>query len=104
MAHLRRATNQMKELLPLGSVVLLKGGKKRVMICGRIQKRANDDKLYDYSACYYPEGIIDPKELFLFNNADIEQVYYVGMQDVEEFEFRSFIDKKLKEMGQSGEN
>ena len=93
----------MKELLPLGSVVLLKGGKKRVMICGRIQTRANDEKLYDYSACYYPEGIIDPKELFLFNNEDIAQVFYVGMQDTEEFEFRGFIDKKLKEMGR-GEN
>lgn len=95
--------NKMKELLPLGSVVLLKGGKKRVMICGRIQKRADDDKLYDYSACYYPEGIIDPKELFLFNNGDIEQVYYLGMQDVEEFKFRTFIDEKLKEMEANGQ-
>lgn len=29
-----------RELLPIGSVVLLKGGEKRVMICGRIQTRA----------------------------------------------------------------
>ena len=39
-----------KNLLPIGSVVLLKGGEKRLMICGRIQTRAGSDKVYDYSA------------------------------------------------------
>ena len=87
----------MKELLPIGSVVLLKGGKKRVMICGRIQTKIDDDTLYDYSACYYPEGIINPRELFLFNIEDIDMVYFVGMQDVEEFKFRDLINQKLKE-------
>lgn len=46
-----------KNLLPIGSVVLLRGGEKRLMICGRIQTRAGSDKVYDYSACLYPEGI-----------------------------------------------
>ncbi|BAL00619.1 hypothetical protein OBV_34200 [Oscillibacter valericigenes Sjm18-20] len=91
----------MKDLLPLGSVVLLKGGKKRVMICGRIQRKAGEQKLYDYCACFYPEGIIDPKELYLFNNEDISKVFFMGMQDQEEFEFRGFIDKRLKEMDQT---
>ncbi|MCR4691872.1 MAG: DUF4176 domain-containing protein, partial [Lachnospiraceae bacterium] len=27
-------------MLPVGSVVLLKGGEKRVMICGRIQTKS----------------------------------------------------------------
>lgn len=55
----------MKELLPIGSVVMLKGGNKRVMICGRIQTHVETGKTYDYCACYYPEGIINPRELFL---------------------------------------
>ena len=87
----------MKELLPIGSVVMLKGGNKRVMICGRIQTKVNEDKIYDYSACYYPEGIINPRELFLFDNDDIDMVYFVGLQDVEEFKFRDYIDQQLKE-------
>ncbi len=53
-----------RELLPIGSVVLLKGGEKRVMICGRIQTKAGEDIIYDYSACYFPEGIIDPRRMF----------------------------------------
>jgi len=92
----------MKELLPIGSVVMLKGGKKRVMICGRIQTHVETGKLYDYSACYFPEGIINPRELFLFNNEDIEQVYFIGLQDVEEFKFRGYINKKLEELAAEG--
>lgn len=85
----------MKKLLPLGSVVLLNGGKKRVMICGRMQTRVQDNTLFDYSACLYPEGIVDPKKLYLFNNEDIDMVYFVGMQDTEEFEFRARIEEEL---------
>ena len=51
------------DLLPIGSVVLLKGANKRVMICGRIQARAGCDKVYDYSACWYPEGITAPDQI-----------------------------------------
>ncbi|HEX2947935.1 MAG TPA: DUF4176 domain-containing protein [Clostridia bacterium] len=89
-----------QELLPLGSVVLLKGGTKKVMICGRGQTKVDDSEntLYDYSACYYPEGIIDPKELFLFNNDDIDKVFYKGFEDDEELKFRKFAQEKMKEL------
>ena len=45
-----------KDLLPLGSVVLLKGGSKRLMIIGRIQSRAGSNEIYDYSGCFSPRG------------------------------------------------
>lgn len=88
----------MKEFLPIGSIVLLKGGTKRLMICGRIQQR-EEGEMYDYSACYYPEGILDPDNLFLFNNEDIDTVYFVGMQDTEEFRFRAYMEEQLNKMG-----
>ena len=53
-----------KNLLPIGSVVLLKGGEKRVMICGRIQAKSGENTIYDYSACYYPEGILNSDVCF----------------------------------------
>ena len=67
----------MKDLLPIGSVVLLKNAKKKLMVCGRIQVDLNsgEEKIYHYSGCLYPEGLIDPDKLFLFNNEDIERVY-----------------------------
>lgn len=89
----------LKKLLPLGSIVTLKQGKKRIMIIGRIQEHAQSKKIYDYSAVYYPEGLIDVKELFLFQQEDIEQVFYIGMQDMEEFTFRTYLETTLKKKG-----
>ena len=73
-----------KRLLPIGSVVLLKEGKKRLMICGRIQAKAGENTIYDYSACLYPEGIVDPGSMYFFNNDAIDRVYFMGFQDPEE--------------------
>ena len=83
-------------LLPIGSVVLLNNANKRVMICGRIQTDVATGKKYDYSACYYPEGLINSNEMFLFNNEDIKKLYFIGFQDAEELAFRNFVEEKLK--------
>lgn len=87
----------MKDLLPLGTILLLKGGSKRLMICGRFQTKVDTGEMYDYSGCYYPEGIINPRELFLFNNKDIDKVFFMGFQDPDEFKFKVFANQKLQE-------
>ncbi len=87
----------MKRMLPIGSVVLLKGAAKRLMICGRVQQRTGDEKTYDYCGCRYPEGYISAQEMFLFNNEDIDRVYYIGMQDVEEFAFQKVLNEAMSE-------
>ena len=81
------------EFLPIGSVVLLEGGNKRIMICGRIQAQAGSDIIYDYSACYYPEGIVDPKSMFFFNRDAIETVYFRGYEDQDELDYRHELDQ-----------
>lgn len=80
-----------RDLLPIGSVVLLKGGEKRIMICGRIQTKAGEDMIYDYSACYFPEGIVDPKQMFFFNNDAIERIFFIGFQDPEELTYQEML-------------
>ena len=87
----------MEDLLPIGSVIKLKGPEeKRLMICGRAQSLVDDSSsVYDYSGCLYPEGIMDIKKLYLFNNADIEGLYFIGLQDQEEFELRDHIKQFL---------
>ena len=87
-----------KDMLPIGSVVLLKGGDKRVMICGRIQAKAGENVIYDYSACYDPEGIVDPSAMFFFNRDAIDTVYFVGFQDKEELDFRHEVLDQLGEL------
>lgn len=81
-----------RNLLPIGSVVLLKGGEKRVMVCGRIQTKAGEDRIYDYSACLYPEGIVNPSHMYFFDNDSIERIFFVGFQDPEELEMQEMIN------------
>ena len=82
----------MKDLLPIGSVVTLKEGKKKLMIIGRIQENEKTKKLYDYAGCQWPEGYKDKDHCYVFNHEDI------GLQDIEEFNYRFELDEKLKEM------
>lgn len=77
----------MKKYLPIGSVVLLKNSNKRIMIVGVKQKQASSDKVWDYSACLYPEGILDPEQLYLFDSEQIERLYFIGLQDGEGLAF-----------------
>ncbi len=88
----------MKEYLPLGSVVTLKEGNKKLMICGRLQREVRSKVLYDYCACLYPEGMIDSKSVYLFNQEDIDCIYYIGLQDVEEFSFRHQMEAEWKKL------
>ena len=87
-----------KNLLPIGSVVLLKGGDKKIMVCGRIQAKEGENTIYDYSACYYPEGIVDPSSMFFFNRDAIDTVYFLGFQDKDELDFRRNVLDKLGEL------
>lgn len=76
------------ELLPIGSVVLLKDGEKRLMISGVLQQEAGDDgKTYDYMGLFYPEGNIGQDYQYLFNHEDIENVYFRGYEDEERDNF-----------------
>lgn len=87
-----------KILYPLGTIVRLKNGTKRIMICGRLQMRESDRKIFDYCACYYPEGILDPEELFLFRHEDIDEVCFMGFQDQEEEVLQQFMQKRCEEL------
>ena len=82
----------MKDYLPIGSVVLLKGGNKRLMICGRVQTKKGSDEIYDYSGCYFPEGVLHSDEMFFFNNDAIETIFFIGFQDEEELHFKEILE------------
>ncbi|ADZ85433.1 DUF4176 domain-containing protein [Cellulosilyticum lentocellum] len=85
-------------LLPIGSVVLLKDSKKRLMIQGRIQKIKGTNEIWDYSGCYYPEGNINPESSYLFNHDQIERVYFIGFQDEEEIQLQAYLQQRLPQI------
>ena len=86
-----------KKFLPIGSVGLLKEGKKKIMICGRLQVSADTNRIYDYCGCLYPEGILKHDELILFQHDSIERVYFIGFQDQEGLEFDEYVTRKVEE-------
>ena len=48
-----------KDILPLGSVVLLNGGTKKIMVIGYCMKTPEDEnKIYDYCGGVFPEGVL----------------------------------------------
>ena len=70
-----------KELLPIGSVVILKEGSKAVMIYGRKQQILNendDGKTFDYTACFYPEGYLMHSQSYFFNHDKIDKILHMG--------------------------
>lgn len=85
------------DLLPIGSIVLLKEGEKRLMICGRVVCSDDGQSIHDYVGCYYPEGVIDSSQLFFFQHEDIEQLFFIGSQDIEEIEYRERVLSRLDE-------
>lgn len=76
------------ELLPVGSIVLLKDGEKKLMVSGIKQMDAGGDgKEYDYLGVLYPEGHIGEQFQYLFNHDDINEVVFRGYEDEERTEF-----------------
>ena len=80
-----------KSYLPIGSVVLLKGGEDRLMIIGRIVAPSTDNKIYDYAACPFPGGLAGIDQLYCFNAEQIDRLYFVGFQDPEELELQEYL-------------
>lgn len=93
--------NIMKELLPAGSVVLLKGGSKKTMIIGVLQvMNDNPEEVYDYIGVPYPEGYIGAENVYAFQHDDINDVIFKGYQNPERDEFvelAEIIMKKAEE-------
>ena len=88
----------LRNILPLGSVITLKKGRKKLRSIGRIQEVRSSGILDDYAAGLYPEGILDASELYMCQGEDIDRIYHGGLQEEEEFAFRSYMEQKLKEL------
>lgn len=77
----------MKNLLPIGSIVLLVDGTKKLMIYGRKQRIKTSNQVFDYLGCLYPEGYISPAYSFVFNHEQIQEVVFRGLVNDEETQF-----------------
>lgn len=93
----------MEELLPIGSVVLLKNGSKSLMVIGVLQHAKDEEKRYDYLGVLHPEGHINNESFFLFNQEDIQEVKFIGLINAETQIFRNqIIEAEKNKEGQVG--
>lgn len=88
-----------RDLLPIGSVVLVKESEKQMMVIGVLQQ--NGDERYDYMGVLYPEGYMTQDEVYLFNHEDIDKVTFLGYVDIEHQTFRNNLNLIIEEMEQA---
>ena len=86
------------DILPVGSVVRLQGGKMNVMVIGFTPVEKGKDKIWDYLGAMWPAGVISSDRNLLFNHDQIERVIYKGYSDDVELEFRNKLEKAIKEI------
>ena len=94
------------EYLPIGSVVLLEGGIKKVMIIGYFfnDPTINKNKVFDYLGAMYPEGVFTLENFLAFDNKDIDKVFNLGFSDAEQKAFsKKLIEMKTKYINENNE-
>ncbi len=70
------------DYLPLGSIVYLNDGMKKLLIVGRGLMLKNGDKEYffDYGGVLFPEGL-QGDELAYFQHSSVKKVVFEGFRD-----------------------
>ena len=88
----------MKEkYLPIGSVVILHGGQKALMITGYCTvPNSQQNIMFDYSGCLYPEGFMTSNQAALFNHDQIEKICFLGYETDEEKQYNQKLQDIMK--------
>ena len=89
-----------EKYLPVGTVVILKGGETKLFVAGFAVQGDGEEKIYDYIGYLYPEGVISTEENYLFDHEQIERIFYLGYKDEEWLNY----EKEIKESVGNGTN
>ncbi len=89
--------NVMTEWIPLGSIVLLKGGAQKVLIIARALnvKNGGEEYFFDYGGVTYPEGLMGD-QIAYFNADKISKVVFKGYSDVDDENMVDNIDRYIE--------
>lgn len=93
-------SKKLRKYLPIGTVVLLKNAKKRIMITGfcAVKEENKKSQIFDYCGVLYPEGVVKVDQVCLFNHKQIEKVFHMGLyKDEEERAFKKKLIQLVKE-------
>ena len=92
-------------ILALGSIVILRGNAKKVMIVARSVGVKNQDEIrnFEYAGCGFPEGF-NSDELIFFDSSDIGKVVFEGYKDDSSIVLEESIREWAKEKGKIKES
>lgn len=86
-----------KKFLPIGTVVLLKNGTKKIMITGYLPTaKDKPGNVYDYSACIFPEGVISSDQTVVFNHNQINDIISEGYSNEETTKFLEAMNELIQ--------
>lgn len=85
-------------MLPIGSIVYLKEGTRKIMVLNRgaILNQEGENIIFDYSGCIYPVGL-EAEHVFYFNEEDVDRVIFEGFKDEEESRYQELYRQWLAE-------
>lgn len=85
------------DFLPVGSVVIIKGNIRKMMVIARgvMTKIEGQMLFFDYGAVLYPDGLINDKIIY-FNHQDIHSVVFKGFEDDDEKLMKENINDWIK--------
>lgn len=84
-----------KDLMPIGSVVRLKEAEKKLMIIGIKQLNEEKGTVKDYIGVMYPEGYLSKEVFFTFDQEDIEETFFEGYRSEEQQAFLAQVSEVL---------
>lgn len=88
-----------EKYLPIGTIVMLKGAQRKLMITGFCAADMKDKSVaYDYSGCLYPYGFISSDKVALFNHDQIQTIYHKGFSDDEDKQFKHGLNEFVKNL------
>ena len=97
----RNGMVESKQLLPLGSIVLLEEGLQKLIIVGRgaiYRDQVTQEEVFaDYMGAIYPIGV-NPETTIFFQNENIDRVIFRGFSDEEEERFMEVYGKWEQEL------
>lgn len=94
----------MKEdkFLPIGTIVILKNGTKKIMITSYLvitgsKEKDKEKKMFDYGGYPYPVGMLETSYSLGFNHDQIDKVVHMGHVDNEYKELNELMNKNYKD-------
>lgn len=75
-------------LLPIGSVVRLRGDEGSLMVVGYFSvQQSRPDYVWDYVGVPFPQGCLDTTQTYAFDKEQIEEIQFIGYEDEEQNQF-----------------